>query len=186
MQNTVRLKKNQLDYFRRLSRNSKNELQAFLLGTVKSPNKVEVYYFVYPRQYRKSTPNTVQWNTSDYEIAKKYAEELNMQIVGFIHNHPNWDAVMSPQDYEACITEMYRICGIVSVHGRKTRVRFWVMDSALESAIEYAKNPRTQNRTGTNPERRPAESEPTIVSGSPIAVHRRRSGKAKVRRGQNT
>lgn len=140
MQNTVLLHKSQIDYFRRLARNSKNEIQAFLLGFVKSPNLVEVRYFIYPKQYHKSTPNTVQWKMEDYEVAKKYAEDLNMQIVGFVHNHPNWDAVMSPQDYDLCITEMYRICGIVSVHGRKTRVRFWVMDSALESAIKYAKS----------------------------------------------
>lgn len=139
MQNTVRLKKSQLDYFRRLSRNSENEILAYLLGFVKSPNLVDVRYFIYPREYKNSTPNTVAWKIEDYEVAKKYAEKLNMNIVGFIHNHPNWDAVMSPQDYEACITEQYRTCGIVSVHGRKTRVRFWVMDSALESAIEYAK-----------------------------------------------
>jgi proteasome lid subunit RPN8/RPN11 len=160
MQNTVRLKKSQLDYFRRLARDNKNEIQAYLLGEVKSPNEVEIVYFIYPNRYHHQSPNTVAWWTVDYEHVKKEAERLNLQIVGFIHSHPEWDAVMSPDDYNVCITDMHRICGIVSIHGRKTRARFWVMDSALESAIEYATSERTQNRPSKNPERRPPESEP--------------------------
>lgn len=145
MQNKVKLNKSQLDYFRKLARNSPNEILAYLVGEVVNPNLVKVAYFAYTKEYQFSTPNTVQWKAEDYEAMQKQAEELGWRVIGFIHSHPEWDAVMSPQDYEVCVVGMYRLCGIVSVEGRKSRPRFWVTDSSLPCEVIYAK------RKGTAP-----------------------------------
>lgn len=144
----VRLSKGQLDYCRKLSRESANEIQAFLIGEVVSPNLIVIDEFVYPKKYALQRPNTCGWYLDEYQEVKAKAEERGRRVVGFIHSHPEWDAVVSPDDYKICITDMHRVCGIVSIYSGKTRVRFWVMDSALPCEIVYAKNPRTPARAG--------------------------------------
>lgn len=144
MQNKVKLKKSQLDRFRKLSRNSPNEIQAFLIGEVVSPTLTVVDYFAYCKEYAVSTPNNVSWYLREYEVMARKAEERGRRVVGFIHSHPEWDAVLSPPDYQFTILNGYRVCGICSTAGRKTRPRFWVMDSALECCIEYAKRHKAE------------------------------------------
>lgn len=147
MQNRVKLKKGALDHFRRMARESPNEIQAYLVGSVVNPNLTTVEYFAYPKRYAVSTPEAVSWYTEDYEQMQKQAEELGWRVVGFIHSHPRWDAVMSPNDYTACVTAMHRVCGIVSVEDRKSRARFWVMDSPLPCEVIYAKSKGTTSGT---------------------------------------
>lgn len=139
MQNRVKLKKSQLDRFRMLARNSPNEIQAFLIGEVISPTLTVIDSFEYPREYEFSTPDGVQWRTVDYARVQAKADALGKRVIGQMHSHPDWDAVLSPQDYDFTITYGYRVCGICSTSERKTRPRFWVMDSALECIIDYAK-----------------------------------------------
>lgn len=146
----VRLSKGQIDYFRKLSRKSLNEIQAFLIGEVVSPNLIVIDEFVYPKKYAVQKPNTCGWYLDEYQEVKAKAEERGRRVVGFIHSHPEWDAVLSPADYKICITDMHRVCGIVSTYSGKTRVRFWVMDSALPCEIVYAKNPRAPAGAGEN------------------------------------
>jgi len=143
MRNKVRLKKGQLDHFRRLSRDSKNEIQAFLVGEVLGPHSVRIDSFAYPPRYADQSPSHVQWYTIDFEKVRLDAEERGLSIIGFIHSHPEWDAVLSGTDYNICIRDMHRICGIVSTQGRKTRARFWSMDSALPYEIIYEKKKGT-------------------------------------------
>lgn len=140
MQNKVRLKKGALAHFRKLARNSPNEILAYMIGTVVSPNLIVVDEFAYTKKYHTSTPEQVCWMYDDKQKVARRAEERGKVIVGFIHSHPNWDAVLSPDDYNACITDMFRVCGIVSTENKKTRVRFWYMDSALPCEIIYEKN----------------------------------------------
>lgn len=133
----VKLDKNQLAYFRRLARNTPLEVHAYLVGQIMSPEYVRVDYFSYPTAYDMQTTAAVQWNTDEVDALRSKALSENRMIVGDIHSHPQWDAVMSPADYAGAITDALRLCGICSVYGRKTRVRFWVPDSALSCEIEY-------------------------------------------------
>lgn len=137
MKNEVRLEKGALDYFRSLARNTPNEVLAYLVGDVVSPELTIVRYFAYTKQYADSDPWTVCWFTTDYDKMQAEADRLGKRVVGFIHSHPQWDAVMSPDDYKIMIKDGYRVCGIVSTHGRKTRARFWTADSALPCTIVY-------------------------------------------------
>jgi proteasome lid subunit RPN8/RPN11 len=146
----VRLSKGALNYFRKMARECKNEIQALLVGEVVSPTLIVIDSFIYPKSYAVQKPNTVGWYLDEYQEVKKKAEERGRRIVGFIHSHPNWDAVLSPDDYKICITDMHRVCGICSTDPEKgkTRVRFWVMDSALPCEIVYAKSTRTPPSNG--------------------------------------
>lgn len=135
----VKVKKSQLDYFRKLARDAAPlEVQACLIGEVVSPQLTVIESFAYPMQYHTQTTETVRWFRDDYEAVKRDAEERGKRIVGDLHSHPEWDAVMSPHDYKAHIEECQRVSGICSVYGRKTRVRFWLADCALPCEIVYA------------------------------------------------
>jgi proteasome lid subunit RPN8/RPN11 len=137
MRAKVRIKKSQLDYFRAKARETNLEIQALLIGEVVSPELTVVEQFVYPTEYAIQKPNEVSWYQDEWNLVKRSAEERGKRVVGDIHSHPNWDAVLSPNDYRAHIEEGLRICGICSTQGRKTRVRFWIAESALPCAIEY-------------------------------------------------
>ena len=134
---TVHIKKSALDYFRSLARNSPFEVQAYLIGEVRSHNHFHVTSLVHPREYAMQTKECVQPSGEDYDRAKHQAYLEAKRILGDIHSHPEWDAVMSPPDYEACVTDGLQVCGIVSVRGRKTKVRFWLANSALPCEISY-------------------------------------------------
>lgn len=140
MATRVKIDKAQLDYFRQQARSSPNlEIMAYLIGEVVSPTLTVVDSFEYTSAYRTQTSGEVSWTWPEYNRVYKKAEEQKKRIVGFIHTHPQWDAVLSPADYGVCISDGSRICGIVSVYDRKTRVRFWTIDSALPCEITYAK-----------------------------------------------
>ena len=133
----VKLDKNQLDYFRRLARNSPLEIHAYLVGEIVSPGFVIVNRFAYPVEYKMQTSAGVQWYAAELDALRHQALTENQIVVGDIHSHPNWDAVMSPDDYTGAIVDGLRMCGICSVYGSKTRVRFWVPDCALPCEIIY-------------------------------------------------
>lgn len=139
MKTEVRLKRGALTHFRKLARNSPNELMALLIGEVVSDKLTVIDSFEYPTEYAESTPRRVVWYQSEQERVQKKAEARGRRVVGFIHSHPRWDAVMSPSDAEVVLYYGYRVCGIVSIHDRKTRTRFWVTDSCLPSEIKYVK-----------------------------------------------
>lgn len=133
----VRVNRHAAAYFRKLARESSKEILAVLVGTVVSPDLTIVDEFHYPDEYAKSTPCEVKWYEHEYQAVKKSAEERGKRIVGDVHSHPEWDAVLSPTDYKAHIEEGYRVAGICAVQGRKTRLRFWIAESALPVKIEY-------------------------------------------------
>lgn len=139
MRARVRVNKHQLDYFRSKARETHLEIQAYLIGEVISPELTVVEAFAYTSSYATQKPNEVRWYQDEYNAVKRSAEERGKRIVGDIHSHPNWDAVMSLTDYRAHVEDGLRICGICSTMGRKTRVRFWIAESALPAEIEWQK-----------------------------------------------
>ena len=132
MNNKVKLRKNQLAKFRKLACGSSLEILAYLVGDVVNPNLTVINQFVYPPRYGLQTRYQAAWYRCDYEQVRRETEKRGSRIVGSIHSHPGVDdAVLSPEDYESCIAEGHRICGIVATGGSDSRVRFWVMSCAL-------------------------------------------------------
>lgn len=138
MDSTIVIRKSALDYFRAKARECPNEIQAYMIGEIIYPNKIIVDSVEYPREYATQTSCEVSITDREWQRVKKLAEERGKRIVGDIHSHPNWDAVMSPQDMQACIEDGVHVCGIVSVNERRTRARFWLVNSALPCDIKYA------------------------------------------------
>jgi len=134
---TVYIKKSQLDYFRALARNSQKEIQALLVGEVPSPEKIVVHAVVHPKHYGEQTYSSVAWDTEEYARVAESATKEGFRVVGHIHSHPEWDAVLSPNDHQIHLEEGYRVSGICSIQGRKTRVRFWLAESCLPCDIKY-------------------------------------------------
>jgi proteasome lid subunit RPN8/RPN11 len=139
MKTEVRLKKGSLDHFRKLARNSPNELMALLIGEVVSSKLTVIDSFEYASAYAVSDPTQVVWYQHEQDRVQKKAEARGRRVVGFIHSHPRWDAVMSPSDADVVLYYGYRVCGIVSTQARNTRTRFWVTDSSLPCEIKYVK-----------------------------------------------
>ena len=141
MQSTVRVKKTQAAYFRKLAlaeaKKSGKEIQAYLVGRIVSPQLVVVDSFHYTKKYADQTTCFVRWYDDDYQIVKTAAEKNGKHVIGDAHSHPEWDAVLSPTDYVSHIQEGYRIAGICSTAHGRTRLRFWVAESALPLKIEY-------------------------------------------------
>ena len=140
MSKKVRLSRGQLDHFRRKARGTKNEILAYLIGAVVSPDLIVIDSFAYPKKYGTSTPQEASWFVEEYKALSKKTEERGRRIVGFIHSHPHPDAsvVMSPDDYKICIKEMFRICGVCTTDEKnRTEVKFWIMDSPLPCEKEY-------------------------------------------------
>ncbi len=138
MYSKVRVRRGALDHFRQRARESYPlEIHAYLLGVINSVNEIEITDFRYPKSYHLQTKDTVQWTADEFAHLKELAAKNNKLIIGDIHSHPNWDAVMSGQDYQACILDSLLVCGIVSVYDKKTRVRFWTPTSSLPCEIKY-------------------------------------------------
>lgn len=139
--NVVRINRGQAAYFRKLAlaeaKRTGKEIQAYLVGRVVSPTLTVVESFHYTKKYADQTTQLVRWYDDDYQAVKKAAEAAGKHVVGDVHSHPNWDAVLSPTDYCAHITEGFRIAGICAVQNGRTRLRFWVAESSLRSEIEY-------------------------------------------------
>jgi proteasome lid subunit RPN8/RPN11 len=134
----VKVKKNALNYFRKLARDAfPLEIQAYLIGYVVNIDTIEVTDFIYTKEYAMQTIGTVCWYQDDLDKVRSRAIAEDKVVVGDIHTHPSWDAVMSPSDYSSCLIQGVAIAGIVSVYGNKTRVRFWTPHSALPVKIIY-------------------------------------------------
>lgn len=152
MRTKVRIRKGALDHFRAKARATGLEIQAYLVGEVVSPTLTVVEKIIYPKAYHTQKTYEVCWFRDEFEEVKRSAEGRGKKIVGDIHSHPSWDAVMSPADYNTQLQDGFRICGICSTSGRKTRVRFWVIESALSAEVEYAvtKKSRAVNAPATS------------------------------------
>lgn len=134
----VRVRKGALDYFRKLARESSPlEIQAYLAGIVTSINEVEITDFLYTKEYHTQTIHQVAWRTDEYDRLKDKIESEGKKIIGEIHSHPNWDAVMSPADFDGSVTQQLIICGICSINDKRTRVRFWTPTCSLPCTILY-------------------------------------------------
>ena len=113
----VRVKKGALNHFRKKAREAYPlEIHAFLLGNIKSVKEIEITDFRYPKTYNIQTAGSVQWTADEFAELKERATANNKTIIGDIHSHPNWDAVMSEQDYNACILDSLSICAICSIY----------------------------------------------------------------------
>lgn len=135
---TVHISKHALDYFRHKAREIPYEIQAFLIGEFKYPDKIIVDSVVHPKYYAIQTTNNVQPTADEFTKVKLLAERQGKRVIGDIHSHPNSDPIMSFPDYTACIEDGLQICGIVGVNGRKTKVQFWTINSPLPCEVSYA------------------------------------------------
>lgn len=135
----VRVSKRALDYFRKLARKHYPlEFQAYLAGKVNSIDEVEITDFLYTKEFHTQTTTEVCWYNQDFNNLKEKVESQGKRIIGEIHSHPGWDAVMSGMDFEASVTQQLVLCGICSINeSKKTRVRFWTPTSALPCRIIY-------------------------------------------------
>jgi proteasome lid subunit RPN8/RPN11 len=134
----VRVKKGALDHFRKRAREAfPLEFHAYLLGSIKSIDTIEIVEFCYPKVYQVQTTGEIQWSIEEYAALKEKADREGLTIVADIHSHPKWDAVMSSNDYKGCIIDGLSLCAIVSVYGKKTRVRFWNSTSPLPASIVH-------------------------------------------------
>jgi proteasome lid subunit RPN8/RPN11 len=133
---TIKIKKSQLDYFRHLARDSAKEIQAMLIGEVLNPDLVKIVRIVYPKKYEEQTYSSVCWDSEEYKACAEKAAREGFRIVGHIHSHPNWDAVLSENDHQIHLEEGYRVSGLCSTQGRKTRIRFWLAESSLPCKVE--------------------------------------------------
>jgi proteasome lid subunit RPN8/RPN11 len=134
----VKLSKGALAHFRRKAREAYPlEIHAYLLGEITSIDTIKVEKFCYPKYYATQTPANVGWSAEEYAKLKVTAEEKGLKIVGDIHSHPRWDAVMSPDDYKSCLLDSLSVCGICSIYDKQTRVRFWTPTSSLPMEAHY-------------------------------------------------
>jgi proteasome lid subunit RPN8/RPN11 len=134
----VKVSTGALNYFRKKSREAcPLEIQAYLLGRIISVDEIEITKFLYTDNYAIQTNGSVCWYQEDLDKVRQQSIDTEQLVVGDIHSHPNWDAVMSPSDQSAAVVEGFSICGIVSINNNRTRVRFWTPTSALPCKIVY-------------------------------------------------
>lgn len=132
---TVKVKRSQLDYFRRLARTNEKEILAFLVGTVDGAH-VTVKRFEYPALRSQKVTEVDPEPASETEI-KMAAHADGLQIVGTIHSHPNYWPVLSPTDHADHIASGHRLSGVCSVMNGGTVVFFWLADSSLPVKVIY-------------------------------------------------
>jgi proteasome lid subunit RPN8/RPN11 len=132
----VRLRKSQLDKFRKLARCNKNEIYAYLIGTIDTSTQVTIKRIEYP-ELEESTPGGVRPEYDSWEDIDQKARADGDMIVGAIHSHPNWWPVMSPSDHKAHIVDNFRVSAICAVMNNRTKVYFWTSDSALPCKTEF-------------------------------------------------
>jgi proteasome lid subunit RPN8/RPN11 len=137
MRTKVKVSKNQLNYFRKLARNSDKEIEAYLVGEVVSPELTVVKRIVYTKKYLEQTPGGVCWRVEDIQALKVTAEEQGFSVIGSIHSHPNYWPIVSGLDHTSHVQEQMRVMGVCATMNRKTMVCFWVTESCLPCKIIY-------------------------------------------------
>ena len=137
MDATVYVNKATLDYARRKARNCPHEIHAYLIGEVLYPNRIIISSIEHAREYESQTKYSVQPTAAEFSRVAKIAEDKGKRIIGDVHSHPDYEAIMSPDDHRACVEDGLQICGIISIRERRTSVRFWLVNSALPCAIKY-------------------------------------------------
>lgn len=133
----IKIKRGAELYFRKRARASNTEELAYLMGEVVSPTFVRVDYFRYPSGYKIKTHNNVQDSDASETEAKAWADKHKCRIVGTIHSHPDWEAILSPADHKGHIEECHKISAVCAVRNGRTRVLYWVAESSLPCAVEY-------------------------------------------------
>ena len=114
MQSTVRVKKTQAAYFRKLAlaeaKKSGKEIQAYLVG---HSGVAATRGDATRSTTRRSTPTrrhaVFAGTTMTTKASRRLAEAAGKHVIGDAHSHPEWDAVLSPTDYVSHIQEGYRI-----------------------------------------------------------------------------
>lgn len=137
MECIVRIRKGQLDYFRKLARATNKEILAYLVGKVVNPELTIVDKVCYTNNYASQTETEVQWYLADYNKIREDAEGKGLRVIGDLHSHPNWWPILSPKDLKSHIADGNRVSGVCSVIKGKTHVFFWIQESSLPCVIEY-------------------------------------------------
>ena len=137
MRSKVKVSKHALNYFRTQARNTDNEIEAYLVGEVVSPELTVIKQFAYTKKYKLQNASEVQWYDEDIQKLKAIAEEQGLSVIGTIHSHPNYWPIISGTDHIAHVTDQMRIMGVCATMNRKTMVCFWVTESCLPCKIVY-------------------------------------------------
>jgi proteasome lid subunit RPN8/RPN11 len=132
----VVISKTALNHFRNKARNSDKEIMVYMIGRVDGSGVV-VDRLVYPTRYAHQTRTAVSWLLDEYRKVALDAEESGKVLVGFLHSHPDGSHYMSSADLAVCVADNLVVCGIVSIHGRTTRVSFWSVDSPVPCVITH-------------------------------------------------
>lgn len=137
MEATVHVSKAALDYFRKRARDCPYEIQAYLLGDVYHNHHINITSIEHAREYDIQDKGHVAPTGAEFDRIKQLAIEQGHLIIGDIHSHPDEDPIMSPSDYRACLEDNMRICAIVGVRKRRTKVFFWQAGSPLPCEVEH-------------------------------------------------
>lgn len=104
----------QIALFRSKALKSKNEVLAFLIGTITKENDtivcINVEELFYPPQVAGT--NYVEWRPND--IVRLQAQVLPRAVVGTIHSHPNYEPHISREDIRSSEQFGDVVCGIFS------------------------------------------------------------------------
>lgn len=133
----VKLRKSQLDWFRRKARSTDVEIYAMLFGRIEDDGTLRVSSFKYPK-LDEQTHSSVTPNEDSYNQLLKEAQSKGLVFIGTIHSHPRWHAIMSRADYYGHLDDGELVSGIVEVtKDRKTRYAFWTAHCALPCTVEH-------------------------------------------------
>ncbi len=133
----IKIKRGAEAYFRKQALHSSTEEMAYLIGEVVSPTLVRVDYWRYPDEFKIKDRGHVQATQPAEDRIKGWAETHKRMIVGTVHSHPDWEAVLSPDDHRGHIEQCHRISGVCAVRNNRTRVLYWVAESSLPCEVEY-------------------------------------------------
>jgi proteasome lid subunit RPN8/RPN11 len=134
----VKIKRGAEAHFRKLARNSAKEVIAYLIGEVVSPSLVRVDHWKYPTAFKVQTKGEVQVTQPAENDIKAWADSKKLMIVGTIHSHPQWEAVLSYDDHKGHIEQCHRVSGVCAVRrNRRTRILYWVAESSLPCEVVY-------------------------------------------------
>jgi len=135
----IKVKRGAEAHFRKQALHSTTEEMAYLIGEVVSPTLVRVDHWRYPDEFKLKDQKNVQATQAAEDRIKVWTEKHKRMIVGTIHSHPNWEAVLSPDDHKGHIEQCHRVSGVCAVRNNRTRVLYWIAESSLPCEVEYIK-----------------------------------------------
>jgi proteasome lid subunit RPN8/RPN11 len=134
----VTLHRGQLKYFRAKARKAyPKEILAVLVGRQVHSGLIEVHRFYYPL-LKVSTDQEVK---TEYFVSDFIDKDEGLKVVGDIHSHPNYPAVMSPSDHQCHRKGDNKISAILEVPKvGKSRLIIWRDGTPLPCELDFFKD----------------------------------------------